>query len=81
MIRYNGVQLSERIVSQLLSTVEAIAVFQKKNEKSILTLITSPSRGSELWIFSDCRISRQRPWGVPVPVFYDRATGNEVLQD
>lgn len=29
----------------------------------------------------DWCISRQRSWGVPIPVFYDRETGNEVLLD
>lgn len=29
----------------------------------------------------DWCISRQRSWGVPIPVFYDRDTGNEVLLD
>ena len=29
----------------------------------------------------DWCISRQRSWGVPIPVFYDKETGNEVLLD
>jgi len=29
----------------------------------------------------DWCISRQRSWGVPIPVFYDQETGNEVLLD
>lgn len=29
----------------------------------------------------DWCISRQRSWGVPIPVFYDRETGNEFLLD
>jgi len=29
----------------------------------------------------DWCISRQRSWGVPIPVFYDEETGNEVLLD
>eukprot|EP00934_Nitzschia_sp_Nitz4_P004796 Nitzschia sp. Nitz4//scaffold107_size73032//57105//60498//NITZ4_005769-RA/size73032-augustus-gene-0.103-mRNA-1//-1//CDS//3329532620//4786//frame0 len=30
---------------------------------------------------NDWCISRQRSWGVPIPVFYDRETGKEVLLD
>ena len=29
----------------------------------------------------DWCISRQRSWGVPIPVFYDKETGQEVLLD
>lgn len=38
--------------------------------------ITSFVQGRGDWC-----ISRQRSWGVPIPVFYDRDTGNEVLLD
>mmetsp|Transcript_7783 Transcript_7783/g.11199 ORF Transcript_7783/g.11199 Transcript_7783/m.11199 type:complete len:1048 (-) Transcript_7783:38-3181(-) len=38
--------------------------------------ITSFVQGRGDWC-----ISRQRSWGVPIPVFYDQETGNEVLLD
>ena len=54
---------------EAVETVKWVPAVGKNRIKSFVT-----GRG-------DWCISRQRSWGVPIPVFYDRETGNEVLLD
>jgi len=57
---------------EALKAIDTVRWIPDVGKNRITSFVTS--RG-------DWCISRQRSWGVPIPVFYDRETGNEVLLD
>ena len=64
--------LSRIIMSNLFSFVSQVQWVPEVGKNRINSFVSG--RG-------DWCISRQRSWGVPIPVFYDKETGNEVLLD
>ncbi|XP_055843625.1 isoleucine--tRNA ligase, mitochondrial [Episyrphus balteatus] len=67
---------TEQIRDKAVEEIEKVNVFPRVNSEANKKALITQVKKRPYWC-----ISRQRAWGVPIPVFYDKESGKEIVNE